>query len=267
MQGEYRLRTKGGKILDVEFSAVANVLPGQHMSTLRDITERKRLDAALRESERRVRELARAVTLAEQRERRRIAHILHEDLQQRLVAARMVGALHAGEVPSPERVADLQKMLNEAVAISKSLSHQLSPPILRGTELGDLLRWLAEQARKQYGLDVDVVVEEGAQVSDEALRVLLYQLIRELFLNIVKHAGTRRARLTGASHEGEVKVRVEDQGSGFDPSTLNAMTTGLGLASIQERLELIGGQLEVESTPGKGTRITITIPQSFPAPA
>lgn len=265
-QGEYRLRTKGGEWRDVEFRAVANVLPGHHLSTLRDVTERKRLDAALQESERRVRQLARDVTLAEQQERRRIAHVLHEDLQQRLVAARMVGSLHPGEVPSPERVADLQRMLNDAIATSRRLSHELSPPILRGTALNELLYVLSEQARKEFQLDVHVDVDPSAKVSKESLRVLLYHLVRELFLNVVKHAGTERVILSGEIEGGTLRICVSDSGQGFDPEDLGRTDrTGMGLPMARERIELLGGRLVIDASPGHGTRVVIEIPDTVGA--
>jgi signal transduction histidine kinase len=98
-------------------------------------------------------------------------------------------------------------------------------------------------------------------VADADLRVLLYQLLRELLFNVIKHAGTGRARLT-AERDGEhVRVVVEDEGTGFDPAELEEpQADGLGLPSVRERLELVGGQLDVASAPGQGTRVSITVP-------
>lgn len=260
MRGEYRLRTKQGDLIDVEFSAVAGVLPGQHLSTLRDITDRLRTERALHQSEERVQELSRALTLTEQRERQRIAHVLHEDLQQRLVGARMVGSFRPGEVPSAERVEALRSMLNEAVALTRTLARELSPPLPKGEEVEVLLRWLAELQREQHGLDVEVDVRGDVGIQDEALRVLLYQFLRELLLNVAKHAATKRARLIAEQAGADVCITVEDEGVGFDVGALTKPgTSGLGLPSVRERLELVGGRLRVESVPGKGTRVTITI--------
>ena len=241
---------------------------------MQDVTERVGMEAALkelneqleerveertqqvREREAKLRELSRALTLAEQRERQRIAHVLHDDLQQVLVGAKFAAATEA------ER---LDTLLDEAIELTRSLSHELSPPLLKGEDLGDLLAWVADKKMERYGLTVAVKVEGAASLPDESLRVLLYQLVRELLFNVTKHAGTGRARVTAERADGHVRVVVEDDGAGFDPAELEETggpggAAGLGLPSVRERLELVGGAFDVESAPGEGTRVTITVP-------
>jgi PAS domain S-box-containing protein len=202
---------------------------------------------------RQVRRLSRALTLAEQAERQRIAHVLHEDLQQVIFAAKMVASLG-----DPDR---LQSILDRALSLTRTLSHELSPPLLQDEDVEDLLRWVAEQAREQHALEVEVEVGEGIPTVEPTLRVLLYQLVRELLFNVVKHAGTKRARVSAARVDGHVRVVVADEGAGFDPATLEeGAEGGLGLPSVRERLELVGGRLTVESAPGQGTLIAVTVP-------
>ena len=261
MRGEYPMRTKQGELLIIEFNAVANVLPGQHLSTLRDVTERVQAEEALQESERRVRKLARALTLAEQRERRRIALVLHEDLQQLLGGARMLVPSRPGQTLSAERTDTLQDMLVRALEVTRTLSHELSPPLSKNEDLGVLLRWLAELKRKRYGMSVEVEVRGAVSVPDESLRVLLYQFVRELLFNVVKHAKTDRVRVVAEQVGARVRLTVADEGAGFDPAILGEeRATGLGLSSVRERLELVGGRLEVTSVPGHGTRVTVDVP-------
>ena len=200
-----------------------------------------------------VRELARALTLAEQDERRRIAHVLHDDLQPTLAGAQIAAAQ-----------ADLERLeaiLDRAIHVARTLSHELSPPLLRGDDFRGLLDWLVEKKREDYGLAVELDVRGEVAVPEAHLRILLYQILRELLFNVVKHAGTDAARVTAERLDGHVRVVVEDEGAGFDPGALEGGTAGgLGLPSVRERLELVGGTVDVVSAPGDGTRVTMEFP-------
>lgn len=228
-------------------------------------------NGALREKEARVRELARALTLAEQEERQRIAYVLHEDLQQTLAGAAMMASVGAAD--------SLLAALEQAIRTARTLAHELAPPLLGEEGLDGLLRWAADQARDQHGLAVEVSVRGPVTVAEEHVRVLLYQFLRELLFNVSKHAGTGEARVTvevvsadGDSAEGRgadgtadgtaVRVSVEDEGAGFEPAAPGGPATGFGLASVRERVELVGGRLAVASAPGAGTRVTLTVPLS-----
>jgi PAS domain S-box-containing protein len=231
-----------------------------------DVTEQKRAEAALREANEtleeqvearthEVRHLAQALTMAEQEVRRRIAHVLHDDLQQ---------LLHGAQIEA--RVADAERVeavLDRALRLTRSLSHELSPPVLRGDEVGVLLRALAEQNRQRHGLDVAVEADEVA-IPEEHLRILLYQIVGELLFNVAKHAGTDRATVRAARVDGHVRVEVHDEGVGFEPPPQDALRGGggLGLPTVWERVTLVGGRLDVASTPGEGTRVTLDLPSA-----
>ena len=225
------------------------------------------LEARVEARTREVRRLASELTLAEQEERRRIAYLLHDDLQQRLYGVGITltvarGQLEPGLEADSAAVARLldkaEADVAEAASLTRSLSHDMSPPVLRGVGLDPLFEWLRDWARDRHGL---VVEADGAGVvlDDEGLRVLLYQVLRELLFNTAKHAGTDRARLEASAAEDGVRVRVEDEGGGFDPDSA-AASSGLGLGTVRERLELVGGRVELASAPGRGTCVTLLLP-------
>jgi signal transduction histidine kinase len=212
------------------------------------------LEARVEDRTREVRRLAEALILAEQGERQRVAHVLHEDLQQVLFGARMAAA-----VGDPEH---LERTLDEATRLARTLSHDLAPPILRGDGLGDLLRWVADRERTLHGAEVEVEVRGEIPPLGEPVRVLLYGLVREFLFNVAKHAGTAQARVTAERLGPLVRVTVEDEGVGFDVADDRG---GLGLAAAGERAALVGGLVRVDSAPGEGTRVAVEVPHGGPA--
>lgn len=223
------------------------------------------LEARVEEGTAEVRRLATALTLAEQEERRRVAHLLHDDLQQRLHGLQITMALldraidDGDEHRSDRLVEKTAEALAEAATLARSLSHDLAPPVLRGGDVADLLHWLADWARDLHGLTVEVDAESVAGVA-EAVRVLLYRALRELLFNVAKHADTDSARVTAERSGEAVRVVVEDWGAGFEPTAPGADAAGMGLASVRERLDLVGGAFDISSAPGRGTRVTIEVP-------
>jgi PAS domain S-box-containing protein len=251
-----------------------------------DITERKRAEDALREArdelEQRVkdrtrtveqraaqiRHLAAELTQVEQRERRRLAQILHDELQQLLVAAKLNASALKQENPNGRQVQktldQIVDIMDQSIEISRSLTAELSPLILYVEPMSQVLDWLAAWMNEKYGLLVDVEADIQADPAYEEVRVLLYQAIRELLFNVVKHAGVKRATVRlRCRDEDRVELVVEDRGKGFDVTDGKAHCRGAGgygLFSIRDRLELLGGGMELKSAPGQGTRVTICAP-------
>ena len=212
--------------------------------------------------------LSAELSLAEERERRRIAQVLHDDLQQMLMAAR----LHLRTVGKTENAAErteiirkIQNMLEGSFNLTRSLSVELSPPVLHDHGLAAALEWLAAQARKHHGAKVSVEADPSANPKAIDVRVFLFQAVRELLLNAVKHAPGSFVHITmkeiGA---GKLRVVVSDRGSGFDPAKLDRQGIqlgGLGLFNIRERMASFGGKLQIDSALGRGTRITLIAPR------
>lgn len=215
-----------------------------------------------------LRALTGELTLAEQRERRRIAQMLHDGLQQILVGAKF-------RVSSLERSADdrtratctsINSLLDEAIQASRTLTAEISPPILYEQGLVPALRWLVDWIADKHGLTVELSSETVPSRLAEDMLVHLFESVREILFNIVKHASTDRAHIDIRCGDGKLQISVADQGSGFDPDSLRASggsAGGFGLFTIRERLGLLGGDLDVASAPGKGTRVILTAPTVF----
>ena len=219
--------------------------------------QRERLEgqaAELARRNREIRELASALTLAEQAERSRIALVLHDHLQQLLYGS----SLMVQSLPSPdaETKARIAATLDESVQVTRRLTLDLTPPVLDAEDFEVAVIWAGAHAKEVYGLDVEVETEPGVVVARRDLRVLLVELVRELLFNVAKHAGTGRARLRLSHVGGVLTLTVEDDGQGFDPGALSG---GTGLSSVRGRIKLVGGTFDVDSAPGGGTRVTLTL--------
>lgn len=209
--------------------------------------------------------LAAELTLAEQRERRRLAMVLHDGLQQTLVAAKFnLAFISRGDDPA-ECAARVSELIDEAIETSRSLTSELSPPMLHSGGLLPSLKWLARWFHDRHGLSVELDVPDSIAPTPQEVLVLLFESIRELLFNVVKHAGVVNARVSVAQNDGEIRVSIEDAGAGFDVSSLRlegGSTGGFGLFSIHERLGFLGGEMEISSAPGKGSRFELRIPYS-----
>jgi signal transduction histidine kinase len=230
------------------------------ISTFIDITDRVA-------AERRIRELASSLTRAEQEERYQLSRVLHDDLQQRLFAIQMHLSFlrDAYEKNDLQAVAgdfpQMEEWLREAINTTRALSMDIDPPILHGEGLREAVLWLAAHKKDQYSLDVNVQTSGIPVQLDENLRVVLFQAIRELLFNVVKHSNSLEAVVTIEYKHDRVSVTVSDQGDGFDANSLmSTKLMGHGLHSIRHRLNLMDCSMAIDSAPGQGTRITIEAP-------
>jgi signal transduction histidine kinase len=214
-----------------------------------------------------LRVLASELTRSEQRERGRLAQLLHDELQQLLYAARLnLGALRSAQLEDPvrETVDRVDELIGQCISQSRSLTHQLSPTVLFEAGLAAALDWLGQDMKEKCGLDVEVQADPKADPKGQDMRILFFQAVRELLFNVAKHSRTNRAKVVAAVLPGKgVRLVVSDEGAGFnlDPSISDkTSTSGFGLFSIRERLKLLGGQMQIDSSPGRGTRVTIFAP-------
>ena len=222
----------------------------------------------LRQSKERLRSLASELTLTEERERRRLAGELHDYLAQLLVVGR-IKLQQINQQLSDQWAAaalkEVDQIFHDSLDHTRSVMAELAPPMLQEFGLSSALCWLADRMRT-HGLTVEVITQAALPKPVEDHAVLLFQSVRELLFNVVKHAGTSSATvIVGNTPEGELEVTVEDRGCGFDPASAAAgpaanQLTQFGLFSVRERMEAMGGCMMIESSPGCGTRIVLRVP-------
>jgi len=213
-----------------------------------------------------LRALTAELTLAEQRERRRLATILHDHLQQLLVGAKLRVAVLArkGDKLINDAAAEIDKLLTESIRASRSLTTELDPPVLHEKGLRAGLEWLADWMRDKYAFCVRMVAPEPFAELPPDITVFVFESLRELLFNAVKHGQVSEADvLIRQAGENLLQVEVIDKGVGFDPASMMGSPKkegGFGLFSIRDRIGLLGGEMRVNSEPGKGTRIEFTVP-------
>jgi PAS domain S-box-containing protein len=247
-----------------------------------DITDRKRAEENLRrlnealeqkvaertqvakDRAKKLQTLVGELTLAEQKERQRIGKILHDNLQQLLVGARINSEILCRSVEKKhEKIAKTAfDLISQSIQTSRSLTAELYPAVLQ-QGLSASLQWTVRWMNENHGLTIDLQKDPDIEPKQEEVTAFLYQSTRELLLNVIKHSGVKSARLKMACDEEKKQlwITVSDNGAGFDPGAfLKNEGTGFGLFSIQERLQLMGGRIQIETSPGKGATLSLIVP-------
>lgn len=286
-------RRKDGRLITVSLTVSPIMTPTGTVvgasKSARDITERKRIEEDLRAltleldsrvaqrtqalmvSQERLRTLATQLSLSEERVRRKIANELHDYLGQMLVVCRLKltqATQGTKESDTAQQLQDADRILQDSISYTRSLVAQLTPPILREFGLVMGLTWLADQM-KQHGLTVSLKLEIPSVEVDEEQAILLFQSVRELLMNVVKHAGTTEATvIVGLAPDNLLKVTVTDRGKGFDSAREQATADmRFGLFSIREQMEAVSGKFEITSRPDHGTTATLILSLAPAQPA
>ncbi len=268
--GEFKPRTfrvtcKDGVAKIIHFRPVA-MINGGHFIIYEDITERKRAEEKLRIYQGQLRSLASELLLTEERQRRRLASDIHDSISQNLAISKIELDELRKSISSSSISHHLNKiggLISQAIEQIRSMTFDLSPPILYGIGLEAAIEDLAEKMQKQFGIHIHLADDKQSKVLNEDLRVLVFRAVQELLFNVVKHARTQEARVSLARDRDDIKICVEDDGIGFDIVETDLYlykAGGFGLFSIKERLQHLGGRFEIVSEPGQGTQVSLIVP-------
>ena len=219
----------------------------------------------------RLRIMANKLSQAEQKERRRLAGMLHDHIQPLIVGARMQlwEIQRKNDVDDIKKTADkIESVLEQALSELRSLSSDLSPSMLLTSGLSGGLKWLISYMEKNFQFKVSLFIDNDLEPVRDETSFLLFECVKELLLNIVKHAGITQADISAVRMaDNIINLVISDQGNGFDLDQFRQVqnsSTSFGLFSIQERLVAISGRMLVESSPGMGTKVTLTAPAGEP---
>ena len=232
-----------------------------------DITERKRMEKDLKQSTESLRFLSSQLLTAQERERKRIAIELHDELGQAMTVLKL--QLRAVERKLPDAQAplkeDCENILHYADTIIENvrrLSHDLSPPILEDLGLSAALYYLVDDSTRHYEIGTDSNMDDIDGLFSHEAEITIYRIFQEILANVGKHANATRLTLRVKKESGQVAFHLEDNGCGFDLGALQKRDPrkGLGLAAMDERVRMLNGDLTIEARPGSGTRTTFVIP-------
>jgi PAS domain S-box-containing protein len=244
--------------------------PVRMAGTVEDVTESRLRERNLKDATEKLRMFALDLSMAEEKERRRIASEIHDRLGQGLAMCRITASLSRAAAPgdAAAMLAGLVTQLDSVIAEARSITWELCPAALYDHGVKAALEPLAVSL-KPRGITFSASGDDGADLPVE-IRVALFKSLRECVNNIVKHARATSVAVTLARQGSLFVASVTDDGVGFDPALLPAtprQDRGFGLYSIRERLAAMGGRLDLESAPGKGTTALLTVPISAPTGA
>jgi PAS domain S-box-containing protein len=274
-QGSYQLekkyirkdgRTAWGRL---NVSLIRTAMAEEHFAVcmIEDISEQKQAEKEIRTYQEQLRSVASELSLTEERERRRLATELHDHVGQILALAQIkLGAIRqsASSTHLVEPMDEVRRLIEQTIQYTRSLTFELSPPILYDLGFEAAVEWLGELIHEQQGITVKVQADRSAKFMNDEIRIILFQTVRELLVNVAKHGNAKNIRIFIAREGTNLQVKIEDDGLGMGISADAADGPfGFGFFSIGERLKYLGGRLEVGSEPGWGTRVTLQVPLKY----
>lgn len=238
-------------------------LEATNRSLKAEVKIRAAIESRLRRSRERLRSLATQLEDVEERERRRIAENLHDLIGQTLAIANMkLGLLArtASEETEHSEIEEVRRLNQRMLEETRNIITELSPPVLEEQDMKTAVEWLVDHFREKHELDISYQQHlEDSEVS-YPIRRFVFRTLRELLFNVIKHARTRKVHVDIESGPSYVRLLVHDSGLGFDAEHVED-SDGFGLFSLQERVEAMGGSLELDSARGAGTSVRVMVPR------
>ncbi|GAH20718.1 unnamed protein product, partial [marine sediment metagenome] len=241
--------------------------PIRFFGTQIDLTERKKAEERLLEHQSKLKAMASEMLMTEERERQRLAVGLHDEVCQKLVLTKLALESSLQLVSDSKVLASLRiacGAIGETIEQADSLTFKLSNPVLR--QLGFVIaleKYLTEEIRQKHGIEYELEGDEQLGTLQDEIKNCLFRVTRELLTNVVKHAQACKVKVSARESQSQIYVRVQDDGVGFKESQAGSkvsQTARFGLFSIREQLEYLGGHLEIDSVPGRGTKATVVVP-------
>lgn len=264
---ETKQRKKDGSLCDVLVNLKPVTIAGKQyvQGIWRNITEQRIAQKRLLEYQKNLKRLAARLTLTEERERRRIARNLHDQVSQSLALAKIkLDTMLASQNASPlaKTLKETNDTIEKAIQNTRALTFDLSYPLLY--ELGfeaAVSEWLMEHVQKKHDIKTEFFDDGLTKPLDDDVRVLLFRNVRELLINIIKHARADKIKVSVTKTDDSIKIQVEDNGVGLNVDEITAShKSGFGLFSIRESIGELGGNFEIDSKPGAGCKVTMTSP-------
>jgi signal transduction histidine kinase len=199
---------------------------------------------------------------AEERERRRIAQLLHDDLQQDMASARFQIQAFRIKYTDEPMLDNIDNILAESITKSRQITQELSPQILEDSSFNLALQWLARNMRERFGLKIELEINTEQEMDYGPVKIFIFRAMKELLFNVFKHSGVKSAKVKLSLKNDKIMVIVEDQGRGFDIGLLDSTVVKdcFGLLSLRERARYMGGNFLIESAPEQGSKFILWVP-------
>jgi signal transduction histidine kinase len=228
---------------------------------IQDVTERRRTLAALQESEVRLRELSAHLESVREEEKARIAREVHDELGQMLTVLKLETSMcelaYAQLDPGlQERLNSMKKLIAQLFQLVRDVATALRPPIL-DAGIGSAIEWQARRFEARTQIPCLVQVPEHLPKLSDGKAIGLFRILQETLTNVMRHAQAHTVEVVLEHEQGSLHLSIVDDGIGFEPS---APSVSFGLVGMRERALMLGGQLQVESAPGEGTQVKVTVP-------